>query len=50
MLELVRDAARLMDESEEFIGKVKESWIPSSVFGSDTKSVGCPYMVSMTSS
>ena len=39
----LRDAARLMGESEEFIGKVKESWIPSSVFGSDTKSVGCPY-------
>ena len=23
----VRDAARLMGESEEFIGKVKESWM-----------------------
>ena len=39
----VRDAARLMGESKEFIGKVKESWIPSSVFGSDTRSAGCAY-------
>ena len=28
---------------EEFIGKVKEAWIPSAVFGGDIKSVGCPY-------
>ena len=25
----------------EFIGKVKEALIPSSVFGSDTRSAGC---------
>ena len=39
----VRDAAWLMGESKELIRKVKEAWIPSSVFGSDTKSAGCPY-------
>ena len=39
----VRDAARLMGESKEVIGKVKEAWIQSSVFGSDARSAGCPY-------
>ena len=39
----VRDAAWLMGESKEFTGKVEKAWIPSSVFGSDTRSVGCPY-------
>ena len=39
----VRDAAWLMGESKKIIVKVEETWIPSSVFGSDTRSVGCPY-------
>ena len=30
-----------MGEGIEFIGKVEEAWIPSSVFGSDTRSAGC---------
>ena len=25
----------------QFVGKIKEAWIPSSVFGSDTRSAGC---------
>ena len=39
----LRDAARLMGESEEFIGKGKECGIPSAMFGGDTRSAGCPY-------
>ena len=27
--------------AHEFIGKVDEAWVPSSVFGSDTRSTGC---------
>ena len=30
-----------MRKGIEFIGKVEKAWIPSSVFGSDTRSVGC---------
>ena len=30
-----------MGEGIEVIGKVEEAWIPSSVFGSDTRSAGC---------
>ena len=43
----VRDAAWLMGESIEAIltiRKAEEDWIPSSVFGSDTRSAGCPYV------
>ena len=36
----IRNAARLMSESEELIGKGKECGIPSSVFGSDAVGVG----------
>ena len=32
-----------MGEGIELIGKVEEAWVQSSVFGSDTKSVGCAY-------
>ena len=39
----VRDAAWLMGASKEVMGKADEAWIPSSVFGSDTRSAGCPY-------
>ena len=30
-----------MGKGIELIGKVKEAWIPSSVFGSGTRSAGC---------
>ena len=30
-----------MGKGIEYIGKVKEAWIPRPVFGSDTRSVGC---------
>ena len=30
-----------MGKGIELIGKVKEAWIPSSVFGSDIRSAGC---------
>ena len=30
-----------MGKGIEVIGKVEEAWIPSSVFGSDTRSAGC---------
>ena len=30
-----------MGKGIELIGKVKEAWIPSSVFGRDTRSAGC---------
>ena len=30
-----------MSKGIEFIEKVKEAWIPSSVFGSDIRSAGC---------
>ena len=32
-----------MGKGNGFIGKVEETWVPSSVFGSDTRSVGCTY-------
>ncbi len=32
-----------MGEGIEFIGKIEEAWVPSSVFESDTGSVGCAY-------
>ena len=32
-----------MGKGIEFIGKVEEAWIPSSVFGSDTRSAGCAH-------
>ena len=35
------DSTWLMGKGIEFIGEVEESWIRSSVFGSDTRTVGC---------
>ena len=35
------DSTWFMGKGIEFIGEVEESWIPSSVFGSDTRTVGC---------
>ena len=34
-----------MGKGIEFLGKVKEAWVPSSVFGSDarSRSAGCAY-------
>ena len=34
----VGDSTWFMGKGIEFIGKVEEAWIPSSVFGSDTRS------------
>ena len=30
-----------MGKGIEFIGKVEEAWVPSTVFGSDARSAGC---------
>ena len=30
-----------MGKGIELVGEVKEAWVPSSVFGSDTRSAGC---------
>ena len=32
-----------MGKGIEFVGEVKEAWVPSSVFGSDARSAGCAY-------
>ena len=40
MLWLGQRCGQAHGREQRIIGKVKEAWIPSSVFGSDTKSVG----------
>ena len=40
---MVGDSTWFVGKGIEFIGEVEEAWIPSSVFGSDTRSVGCAY-------